>query len=102
MSLGDIVCGQAHHSNPADQGTGSFAKYVRARVDLVLRVPDAVAPTAAATMGTQLPTSCLSLWGSPWLPASFAQPVEGGGGGPVLVYGGSTTEGSLAIQLLRL
>lgn len=102
VGVGDMVCGQVHDSNPADPGTGSFAEYVRAPVDLVLRVPDAVDPAAAATMGGPLLTSCLSLWGSLGLPASPAHPVEGGDGGPVLVYGGSTATGAMAIQLLKL
>lgn len=102
VSVGDRVCGQVHDSNPADPSTGSFAEYVRAPVDLVLRVPDTVAPAAAATMGTPLLTSCLSLWGSLRLLASPAHPVEDGGGGPVLVYGGSTATGGMAIQLLKL
>lgn len=102
VGIGDMVCGQVHDSNPADPGTGSFAEYVRAPADLVLRVPDAMAPAAAAAIGTPLLTSCLSLWGSLMLPASPAHPAEGGGGGPVLVYGGSTATGSMAIQLLKL
>ncbi|KAI3394644.1 hypothetical protein diail_2454 [Diaporthe ilicicola] len=105
LRVGDMVCGQVHDSNPADPGTGSFAEYVRAPADLVLRVPDGVAPFRAATVGTPLLTSCLSLWGSALgLSASPAHPAaEGGGlGSPVLVYGGSTATGSMAIQLLKL
>ncbi|KAK2613264.1 hypothetical protein N8I77_000187 [Diaporthe amygdali] len=102
LRVGDLVCGQVHDSNPADPGTGSFAEYVRAPADLVLRVPDSITPARAATLGTPLLTSCLALWGSLRLPASPASPAKDADPVPVLVYGGSTATGTMAIQLLKL
>ena len=61
------------------------------------------APEQAATLGTALATCTLAFWSTdalPLLPATPEQPAEQ----PlsVLVYGGSTATGSIAIQLLRL
>ncbi|KAI0888669.1 zinc-binding dehydrogenase [Annulohypoxylon maeteangense] len=100
LRLDDMVCGVVHGSNPGDPTTGSFAEYVRAQTDLVLRVPENFPLEQAVALGTPLLTSCVALWSSlaiTALPESpLAKPV------PVLVYGGSTTCGTMAIQLLKI
>ncbi|KAI1848514.1 hypothetical protein JX265_013797 [Neoarthrinium moseri] len=101
IGMGDIVCGTVHGSNPAEHTNGAFAQYVRAPADLVLRVPIDLCIEQAATIGLGLTTAIVSLWEgglrigvSPTAPA--ATPF------PVLVYGASTSAGTMALQLLRL
>lgn len=100
LCVGDPVCGIVHGSNPQDHEGGSFAEYVRVLAHLVLKVPSDMPMADAATLGCSLLTSSIALWGTLRIaatPESVAEePV------PVLVYGGSTSCGTMAIQLLRL
>lgn len=77
----------------------------RADVDLLLRVSDRanISPAQAASLGTALATNALALWGdpealslgsSPALPAP--EPYQ------VLVYGGSSSVGTMTLQLIRM
>lgn len=100
LRVGDMVCGSVHGSNPDDHTTGSFAQYVLAPADLVLRVPDGFPLDRAATLGTPVLTSCMSLWISLAITALPESPVTDAA--PVLVYGGSTACGTMAIQLLKM
>ncbi|KAI1205705.1 zinc-binding dehydrogenase [Annulohypoxylon truncatum] len=97
--VGDMVCGVVHGSNPGDPTTGSLAEYVRAPADLVLRVPEGFPLEQAAALGTPLLTSCVALWSSLAITAMPESPLAKPA--PVLVYGGSTTCGTMAIQLLK-
>jgi NADPH:quinone reductase-like Zn-dependent oxidoreductase len=99
--LGKRVFGAVHGSNPMDLQSGSFAEYVAIDIGFLFRVPDYVSfETAAAIGGTGLGTLGLALYrflgltGTPWHPADKEEYV--------LVYGGSTSVGTLALQLLRL
>lgn len=105
IQLGDTVCGTVHGSNAADPTNGAFAEYIRVPADLVLRVPSFFKPQDAATLGCALGTAIVAFWASgglqlPISPASPASPASDPV--PVLVYGGSTASGTMALQLLRL
>lgn len=106
IQLGDTVCGTVHGSNAADPTNGSFAEYIRVPADLVLRVPSHFKPQDAATLGCALGTAIVALWDSDGLdlPINPASPASPGSDEavPVLVYGGSTSSGTMALQLLRL
>lgn len=97
---GDAVCGIVHGSNPGDHESGSFAEYVLVLADLVLKIPPGLSLERAATLGCALLTGCIALWGAldlgPTPEAPAAEPT------PVLVYGGSSSCGTVAIQLLKL
>ncbi|KAK6071844.1 zinc-binding dehydrogenase [Seiridium cupressi] len=116
LEHGTLVSGVAIGFNPRNRKTnGAFAEYVRIRADLVLRLPGrpletppekdlAVGPLEAATLGAAVLTCILALWstdglgltGTPDVPDRSEHPI------PVLVYGGSTATGTLALQLLEL
>jgi NADPH:quinone reductase-like Zn-dependent oxidoreductase len=98
--IGERVCGIVHGSNPAERANGAFAEYVRAKPELVLRVPQGLPMEEAATLCTGLSTNLLALWVALALEAHPESPAEKPL--PVLVYGGSTATGTLAIQLLKL
>jgi NADPH:quinone reductase-like Zn-dependent oxidoreductase len=102
VALGERVCGIVHGSHPTDRAAGAFAQYIRARPELLLRVPPNLPIEQAATFGTGLSTNLLSLWhpAALALGATPEKPAEKSF--PVLVHGGSTATGTLAIQLLRL
>lgn len=101
IKLGDAVCGTVHGSNPADKEVGAFAEYVLAQPETLLHVPGDWTLEKAATLGLAVLTNSMSLWGSLGLCPNFdGAPPETKI--PVLVYGGSTATGTMAIQLLRL
>lgn len=102
LSVGDTVCGFIHGSNPAEPDSGAFAEYVRAPAQLVYRVPAAMKVEEAATYGCVLASSCLALWKCLDLAASPRQPLSAESPAYVLVYGGSTAVGTMALQLLKL
>ncbi|RDL35872.1 Uncharacterized protein BP5553_06484 [Venustampulla echinocandica] len=100
LHIGDRVCGAVHASNPACLQSGSFAEYVATYSDLVLKVPTDMAWENAAVIGGCVHGSVgLSLWNSLHLPGHPDRPTKT----PeyVLVYGGSTASGTMAIQLVR-
>lgn len=102
LSVGDTVCGFIHGSNPAAPDSGTFAEYVRAPAQLVYKVPAAMKVEEAATYGCALASMCLAMWKSLDLPASPRQPLTADSPAYVLVYGGSTATGTMALQLLKL
>jgi NADPH:quinone reductase-like Zn-dependent oxidoreductase len=98
---GDPVCGAVHGSNPLDHSLGSFAHYVRVPADLLVRIPQALGWDAAAALGGVGHGTCaLALWECLQLEGSPEQPVREPTA--VLVYGGSTATGTMAIQMLKL
>ncbi|KAJ5202108.1 uncharacterized protein N7498_006771 [Penicillium cinerascens] len=77
---GDRVAGFVHGSNAARPNGGAFAEYVIAKGDLQIFIPDFMSYEAAATFGVGLTTEETS----------------------ILIYGGATATGTLAIQLAKL
>ncbi|POS75425.1 zinc-binding dehydrogenase [Diaporthe helianthi] len=102
LKIGDRVCGMAQGSNPGDPSNGAFAQYVRARPEILLRVPKNMSMEEAATLGVGLMTNVMALWDPAALGLSSTPEVPTEKRFPVLVYGGSTATGTLAIQLLQL
>lgn len=104
LKIGDRVCSWVHGSNPGDPSNGAFAQYIRARPEILLRVPKdtSMLMEEAATLGLGLMTNIMALWD----PAALGLAAHPGSPAekrfPVLVYGGSTATGTLATQLLQL
>jgi len=103
LQPGDRVFGAVHGSNPADKAQGAFAEYVLVPASMVARVPEGVSwEQAAALGGVGHGTVAQALWTCMGLPYTPDNPAKGEETFPVLVYGGSTATGTMAIQLLKL
>jgi NADPH:quinone reductase-like Zn-dependent oxidoreductase len=81
---------------------GAYAQYVGA-VDIVLmKVPPQMSWAEAATLGTGMGTLGLALFHNLCVPGYPTAPASPSDAKTVLVYGGSTATGTLALQLLKL
>jgi len=97
---GDRICGCVHGSNLVNGEDGAFAEYVVAKGDLQMRIPGhltyeqaATVSLSAITVGQGLYQKSLGLK----LPNSAVRTRE-----YVLIYGGGTSAGSLAVQFAKL
>ncbi|KAK1749888.1 putative alcohol dehydrogenase [Echria macrotheca] len=98
LKVGDRVCGFVFGNNPFRVDNGAFSEYVAVPAGLVIRIPDSMSFEEAATLGTGLATSGLALYHMLKLPMP-SQPATKPS--YALVYGGGTSTGTIAIQLLR-
>lgn len=126
LQVGDGVFGSVHGSNPIDHCSGAFAEYVAADADLLIKMPEGRQTLermswtqAAAWGGVGWGTLGIALWEEerglglqwPWgrhtankveRRGDEANSASKGDGAYVLVNGGATATGTLAVQLLRL
>ncbi|KAL2167384.1 hypothetical protein VTG60DRAFT_1373 [Thermothelomyces hinnuleus] len=108
VKLGDRVAGAVHASNRLKPQDGTFAEYIAVRADALWRIPDVMDFHVAAAIGLcVVGTVGLAAFHERHLnlPGSPEQPVKTGAGGQppwVLVYGGSTASGTMAIQIMKL
>jgi aspyridone synthetase trans-acting enoyl reductase len=98
FSVGDGVCGCVFGNNPNRLHNGAFAEYVSAPADLVFKIPAKMTFQTAATLGVGLSTTGMALYHALKLPLPSSPASEPSF---VLVYGGGTATGTLAIQMLR-
>jgi NADPH:quinone reductase-like Zn-dependent oxidoreductase len=100
VAIGDRICGAVQGMHCLTPRVGAFAQYVGATGFVTMKIPEEISFEEGATLGSGIGTIGLALFrsldvpGYPLKPAS--KPRE------VLVYGGSTSTGTLAIQLLKL
>jgi NADPH:quinone reductase-like Zn-dependent oxidoreductase len=95
---GDRVCGFAHGSNVMNSEDGAFGEYLVARGDICMKIPDNMGFEEAATLPVGVMTCVMGLYqhmGLSWLALK-------GEGKQILIYGGSTATGMLAIQFAKL
>lgn len=96
---GDKVAGFLHGSNSLEPEDGSFGEYLVAKGDIAIALPENLSFEEGATLGVGVTTVGQGLY------QKLALPLPGKGntdGDYLLVYGGSTATGSLAIQYARL
>ncbi|CZT02537.1 related to toxD gene [Rhynchosporium agropyri] len=103
LKIGDRVAGVVHPMNPMRPDIGAFAEYVGATADFTLRLPETMSLSTGASLGTGVGTMGLALFNHLQLPNTPDNPGSFPANKPcyVLVYGGSTASGTLAIQLIR-
>lgn len=85
--------------NFSNHEDGAFAEHIAAKGDLQLKIPDYMSFEEAATLGAGMITVGKGLYESLDLPWPDDPPMKSF---PVLVYGGSTATGTLAIQFAKL
>ena len=95
---GDRICGFAHGSNAVQHEDGSFAEYIVVKGDVQFHVPERLSFQEAATLGVGVHTTAQGLYQSLQL-ALPTEPVKDQT--PILIYGGSTATGTLAIQFAK-
>ncbi|PYH45901.1 zinc-binding alcohol dehydrogenase family protein [Aspergillus saccharolyticus JOP 1030-1] len=98
---GDRVCGFVHGANAVQPEDGAFAEYIVAKADLSTRIPSTLSFQEAATLGVGITTVGQALYQSLQLAPPTA-PTATATREFVLVYGGSTATGALAIQFAKL
>ncbi|KAF7546107.1 hypothetical protein G7Z17_g8659 [Cylindrodendrum hubeiense] len=96
---GDRICGFAHGGNAVQHEDGTFAEYIVVKGDLQVQIPENLSFQEAATLGVGISTVGQGLYQSLKLnlpTEPLEKPV------PILIYGGSTATGTLAIQFAKL
>lgn len=96
---GDRICGFTHGANAVQPEDGSFAEYIVAKGDLQMKIPEHMSFQEAASLGVGINTVGQALYQSLKL-ALPTEPVKDAT--PILIYGGSTATGTLAIQFAKL
>jgi NADPH:quinone reductase-like Zn-dependent oxidoreductase len=99
FKIGDRICAPVTPMNPLSPRDGAFAEYTAVVADFALKVPGNMSMECAASLGLGIATIGYALFRSLGIPGHPESPASKS---PiVLVYGGSTSSGTMAIQLLR-
>lgn len=98
---GDRVAGFVHGCDAVRPNSGAFAEYVIAKGDLQIIIPESMSFEAAATLGVGLTTVGQNLFQLMEFPFP-GDSTEEAGDTSILIYGGATATGTLAIQLAKL
>lgn len=99
VKVGDRVAGFAHGGNLSDHETGGFGEKVLIKDGMFLHVPAGMSFEDAATLPVGVGTVGQGLYQSLGLPKPSAGNKEKI---PLLIYGGSTATGTLAVQFAKL
>ncbi|CAK3779894.1 related to toxD [Lecanosticta acicola] len=100
---GDRVFAVTFGLNPSDKTAGAFAEYALATEDLSCHVPESLSWTQASSMGLGIATAGLALFQAPGLELDLAhlKSADAEKRPYVLVSGGATGTGTMAIQFLK-
>lgn len=101
FSIGDRAAAVLPGSNPTAPQVGAFSEFSVAYEDFAWKLRDDMAFEKAATLGTSVTVAGHALFYSLEIPGHPEKPVETSPMPYVLVYGGSTASGTMAIQLVR-
>ncbi|KAF1915607.1 oxidoreductase-like protein [Ampelomyces quisqualis] len=99
LKRGDRVAGFVHGANMAHPEDGTFAEYVLAREGLQYIIPEGMRFEEAASFGVAIATIGMALCQSLRLPLPMETCSQNLW---VLIYGGSTATGTVAIQTAKL
>ncbi|KAI1808968.1 alcohol dehydrogenase GroES-like domain-containing protein [Daldinia bambusicola] len=99
FKLGDRVLGLTFGLNPDNLSAGSFSEFALATEDLSCRIPPSMSYEQAATLPNTVGTAGLALYIKLGLPMPNSIKSDSGF---VLVSGGATATGQVAVQLLKL
>lgn len=99
LKPGDRICGSADGMSKKRPHGGAFAQYTDCPASLTLKLPAEMPFTDAAGLCTSLMAAGLALFHSLELPVTLDEPAEE----PffVLVNGGASSTGTMALQLLK-
>ncbi|KAF2258900.1 alcohol dehydrogenase [Lojkania enalia] len=102
LHIGDRVTAMVLGCNPRQPDNGAFAQYAAVRAGFCVKLPETISFEAGTTLTVGLVTCGLALrsLGLVDATARLASP-KNQDSNYVLVYGGSTATGALAIQILR-
>lgn len=100
IKVGDRVCGAVQGMHSLTPSVGAFAQYVGASDVVTLKLPEHMSFEEGASLGSGVGTVGLALFQSLELLGTPDSPTNAPR--DVLVYGGSTATGTMAIQLLKL
>ncbi|KAK4499166.1 hypothetical protein PRZ48_009678 [Zasmidium cellare] len=95
---GDRIAGVVHGSNQLRHDSGCFGEYVVANAKGAFKIPNNVTDEQAAGMGVATATVGLCLYQKLALPMPGSIPAEF----TIMIYGGSSAMGSVAIQYAKL
>lgn len=100
IRVGDRVFTALLGMNPHNHTVGAFAQYTASVEWILVKLPPTLSFEEGASLGISFMTTGLALFKSLALPGRPLAPVTQSS--PVLVFGGSSSTGTAAIQLLRL
>ncbi|KAJ5206524.1 Polyketide synthase enoylreductase [Penicillium cf. griseofulvum] len=99
--LGDLAFGAVQGSNMSEPTSGAYCEYIRTEPDFTFHVPKGMDLVIAPSLsGTAIATLGVALFWSLQLPGTLLTPAPKAE--DVLVYGGGSTIGLLAIQMVKL
>jgi NADPH:quinone reductase-like Zn-dependent oxidoreductase len=99
--LGDQAFGAVQGSNMSEPTSGAYCEYIRTEPDFAFHVPKGMdLVNAPSISGTAIATLGIALFLSLQLPGTLLTPAPKAE--DVLVYGGGSTIGLLAIQMVKL
>jgi NADPH:quinone reductase-like Zn-dependent oxidoreductase len=100
IMLGDRVCTVVLGMNPNEPTIGAFAEWTTAAEWTLLKIPNSLSFEEGASLGISFMTTGLAIFKSLGVPGTPLKPSPQRL--PVLVFGGSSSTGTAAIQLLKL